>query len=611
MEKIFDIAKDSEQKWGVIAQGIDGNFKEVEELKKNLQVYQQKSWENVVYNGSGHYRTLQSTSKLDSVGDNYISDYFKVSSGTKLHFEVSSRYTSAGIFGLVYFQEGESIVSGKNVTIVQNVDSVSEYSFDYTPDADGYLFVQRKINNVDISSEVTELVVSDNFIDFQSEIGRIDNRIDDLETRIPSIPTIHIPEKVYAVVGDTLQLFYRSIISCLDLKDYDIRFISTKGQSYPRYYEYNPEASDIGTNALTIEIRDSEGNTIVSKEVSLITVPAPVSPLSQLNIATFGDSLSSQGIWQHELERRITSQDETNGVFPAGNNLSNISLVGTMVKENTRYFGIGGWAWENYATQGSRGYRFQVSGVTNLVVGATYTQNGVTYTIVEVNITGGEGNILTRSNSETVVPDISGTLVRSSTDGDASIAYFSVAPDASNPLWNSDENKVSYIPYINKCTNNGEVGLISFLLGWNILYVDLSPNTSYIKTLVETAHEEYPDARIALIGVQLPSLNGGLSANYSQTSPLADLQWLINRVHAYNDFITNISEEYSYVDYVDVASQFDSENNMMEALFNVNSRNEKKEYRGTNGIHPSYSGYYQIADVLYRYIVSRFCQNGL
>ena len=139
----------------------------------------------------------------------------------------------------------------------------------------------------------------------------------------------------------------------------------------------------------------------------------------------------------------------------------------------------------------------------------------------------------------------------------------------------------------------------------------MSPNTSYIKTLVETAHEEYPDARIALIGVQLPSLNGGLSANYSQTSPLADLQWLINRVHAYNDFITNISEEYSYVDYVDVASQFDSENNMMEALFNVNSRNEKKEYRGTNGIHPSYSGYYQIADVLYRYIVSRFCQNGL
>lgn len=29
MEKIFDIAKDSEKSWGVIAQGIDGNFEEI------------------------------------------------------------------------------------------------------------------------------------------------------------------------------------------------------------------------------------------------------------------------------------------------------------------------------------------------------------------------------------------------------------------------------------------------------------------------------------------------------------------------------------------------------------------------------------------------------
>lgn len=29
MEKIFDIAKDSEKSWGVIAQGIDGNFEHV------------------------------------------------------------------------------------------------------------------------------------------------------------------------------------------------------------------------------------------------------------------------------------------------------------------------------------------------------------------------------------------------------------------------------------------------------------------------------------------------------------------------------------------------------------------------------------------------------
>ena len=38
MEKIFDIAKDSEQKWGVIAQGIDRNFEETDlELDNKLR----------------------------------------------------------------------------------------------------------------------------------------------------------------------------------------------------------------------------------------------------------------------------------------------------------------------------------------------------------------------------------------------------------------------------------------------------------------------------------------------------------------------------------------------------------------------------------------------
>lgn len=45
MEKIFDIAKDSEQKWGVIAQGIDGNFEELSNKVNGIENY------NGVYKG--------------------------------------------------------------------------------------------------------------------------------------------------------------------------------------------------------------------------------------------------------------------------------------------------------------------------------------------------------------------------------------------------------------------------------------------------------------------------------------------------------------------------------------------------------------------------------
>lgn len=38
MEKIFDIAKDSEKSWGVIAQGIDGNFEEIETKMTDIPI---------------------------------------------------------------------------------------------------------------------------------------------------------------------------------------------------------------------------------------------------------------------------------------------------------------------------------------------------------------------------------------------------------------------------------------------------------------------------------------------------------------------------------------------------------------------------------------------
>ena len=131
----------------------------------------------------------------------------------------------------------------------------------------------------------------------------------------------------------------------------------------------------------------------------------------------------------------------------------------------------------------------------------------------------------------------------------------------------------------------------------------MSPNEEWIRTLIETANSEYPGVKFVLLGVQLPSINGGLAANYAQTSLLADLREIIYKVHTYNTFLKNIADEYDYVDYVDVASQFDSENNMPETSKNVNCRNTKTEYIGTNGVHPDNSGYYQISDIVYRYIM--------
>lgn len=86
MEKIFDIAKDSEQKWGVIAQGIDGNFSAVEQILygdfyeiKDIDGYERH---NGLIQADGNW------GGLDNPSYQYI--VIPIESGYNLKIEISS-----------------------------------------------------------------------------------------------------------------------------------------------------------------------------------------------------------------------------------------------------------------------------------------------------------------------------------------------------------------------------------------------------------------------------------------------------------------------------------------------------------------------------------------
>ena len=58
-----------------------------------------------------------------------------------------------------------------------------------------------------------------------------------------------------------------------------------------------------------------------------------------------------------------------------------------------------------------------------------------------------------------------------------------------------------------------------------------------------------------------------------------------------------------YVEFINVSGQFDSENNMPRQSKPVNTRCTTTEQVGTNGVHPSLDGYYQIGDAAFRSMV--------
>ena len=460
-----------------------------------------------------------------------------------------------------------------------------------------YRFIYFKL----YSSLVTNLFLTD------EQISNIESRLD--ITKSETID-ISLPDKIYAIVDDTLQLFFRGIIKAIDPYKYNIVVSCSKGKQYSRYFEYTPTTQDVGQTNFTITIKDNNRNVISTKQCLLITKNTVASPSETINVACFGDSLTANGIWCKEFHRRLVENDGS----PVGKGLTNIQFVGSRKNGTTGYFGIGGWTWYSYTTQGRPAYRFQVSGVSSLAVGAIYTNNGNTFTIMEVNVTAGSGNILCSVSSLTPAPTNSGTLTKSSGTGDSTITFSSYSQDTQNPLWDYNANKMTFIPYANSVAD-GNIDVVYTLLSWNGQTPgkeNFSDIIAKIKIFADTLHSEFPNAKLKIMGIQVPSVNGGMGANYGATgTSYSDGYGMVvtalNQNKAYQDFAN--SEGYKdFVEFVNISAEFDTEYNMPYSETNVNTRSTIKEKRGTNGVHPSTEGYYQIADTVFRNFIANFCQ---
>jgi hypothetical protein len=422
--------------------------------------------------------------------------------------------------------------------------------------------------------------------------------------------SITLPDKIYAIVGDTLQLFYRGMIHAVNPYNYDIKVNCLKGQQFPRYFEFTPDVNDIGETSIEFVIRDDLRNIIASKSCTLVVRDVVKSPEKELKVACFGASTTYAGTWCIEAYRRLA----LTGGTPEGNGLSNISFIGRKKVGGVGFCGEGGWSWEDYTTEGRQAYRFYVSGATSITTGATYTNNGNTFTVIEVNMTQGVGSILCTRSDYRIEPESSGELVKASGGGDSTIAFSSSEKDSANPLWDSENGKMTFIPYANNY-GDGSIDVVYVMLGGNGLstpaQTDFSDFFEQMEVFADTLHEEFPDAILKIMTGGVPSVRGGIGSNYGASGMWSDGYGaaisILNMSDAYQSF-ANRDEYKDFVEFVGVACQFDSEYGYPNIDKAVNTRSDVTEWLDTNALHPSKVGYMQIADAVYRNFVASFCQ---
>lgn len=179
-------------------------------------------------------------------------------------------------------------------------------------------------------------------------------------------------------------------------------------------------------------------------------------------------------------------------------------------------------------------------------------------------------------------------------------------PATPNPLYDHTLGRISFKSFADTCCD-GRIDVVYVLLGWNSLSPlgkDFSALLTSLRTFARRLHSDFPSARLRLMGLQMPSVTGGTGFSYgSEAGGYADAHGLTLQVHRLNETYAALaaSEEFSsYVSYVEIAAQFDTDYSMPRQETPVNTRSSYTEHLGSNGVHPSESGYLQIADAVYR-----------
>jgi hypothetical protein len=184
-----------------------------------------------------------------------------------------------------------------------------------------------------------------------------------------------------------------------------------------------------------------------------------------------------------------------------------------------------------------------------------------------------------------------------------------------SPFYDEELGEINFKTYVERNAFQG-IDEVYVLLTWNGMRSNMTydeienGHMDKASALLDRIHLDYPDAKIRCLGIQIPSQNGGTGANYG-VGNYADAYGLAVTAFRYNDKLEELclSEEYAlFVVYGDVKAQFDTDYNMPQAHTYVNTRSTQTEIRGTNGVHPSISGYMQIADVFYRMLCHDFKQ---
>ena len=398
--------------------------------------------------------------------------------------------------------------------------------------------------------------------------------------------SIALPQIIYAAVGVELNIYNDTVALSMDKglnspANYIVRWDCGKGTITDRAFRFTPTSGDVGDVSLTCYIYDTTGKLIKTKSLTIKVVAAQLSEVKR--VVFFGDSTGAGSA--------SALYNDFNSELFTGTKPTMLGIRGTTPK----YEAFGGARWDDYATEGRGAFRCQVSGVGPIALNSTYTNNGFTWTVVEVNVNEGEGNILITKDSLYSNPDApqtNGTLV--STSGGTNIPYTNATKEGANPLWYNNSIDFAHYRDVLGLSSSEKLDIVSFQLGLNGT-ASVDTVRQQIIDLYEAAIADNPNC-IFIIGLITGPANelSSFGQNYGAGNWMSSINKYQERRKMYIELAE--SGDYPNMRLATPNLNIDRYYGYPMSSRNVSARNSTQEQYHTNFVHPNSTGYAQIGD---------------
>lgn len=413
-------------------------------------------------------------------------------------------------------------------------------------------------------------------------------------------PEMVMPPTIYGVVGRECNVYLDNLhLSDADSYIHDVTSASGTGQQQNERWTWTP-TSAMASGSLTVAAHEKRGGTMLATKTAQQRAAASSAGTgANKKVLVVGDSLINAGTITQTL------------IDVAATDVMGVTLLGTRGAAPNRHEGRGGWTINDYATAGRTYYSFTASGVVTppAINSTTYTNNGNTFTVQELNLVGGAGTIVCSVSPLSGTPTASGTLTKTSGSGDATIAFSASSALSGNPFWLG--GAINFAQYL---TNNSIAAPDWVIIGLGINDCFSQTDDTACSALADTelakldtliASIKAADANTK-IGLMLPSPpsadQDAFGASYGTGQPT----WRFRRnilIWAWQMIAKYAGQESGRVYLVPSNTALDTVNNMnVAASAPVNSRSTVTKTRQNNGVHPGVTGYQQIGDAVWAFL---------